>query len=82
MMKLKGMFRPEEVAEIFDVNIDTVLGWRDIGMPSIKLGKMILISEAGLLKWLRGLEKTQNAQNAPGQDFFGRSISEVRPPKS
>ena len=81
-MKLKGMLWPEEVAEIFGVNIETVLGWRKTGMPSIKLGNMVIISEAGLLKWLRGLEKTQNAQNAPGQDFFGKPIGEVRPPKS
>jgi hypothetical protein len=81
-MKLKGILKPEEVAEIFGVNVETVLGWRDIGMPSIKLGKMILISEVGLLKWLRGLEKTQNAQNAPGQEFFGKPLGEVRPPKS
>lgn len=81
-MKLKGILKPEEVAEIFDVNVETVLGWRDLGMPSIKLGKMVLISEAGLLKWLRGLEKTQNAQNAPEQEFFGRSIGKAAPPKS
>ncbi len=81
-MKLKGILKPDEVAEIFDVTVDTVLGWRDEGMPSIKLGKMVLISEAGLLKWLRGLEKTQNAQNAPGQEFFGQPISNVTPPKS
>jgi hypothetical protein len=81
-MKLRGILKPEEVAEMFDVNVETVLGWRDIGMPWIKLGKMILISEAGLLRWLKGLEKAQNAQDAPGQDFFGRPISEARPPKS
>jgi hypothetical protein len=81
-MKLKGILNPDEVAEIFGVNVETVLGWRGIGMPSIKLGKMILISEAGLLKWLRGLEKAQNAQDALEQDFFGKPIGEVRPPKS
>lgn len=81
-MKLKGILNPDEVAEIFGVNVETVLGWRDIGMPSIKLGKMILISEAGLLKWLRSLEKVQNPQNASGQDFFGKPIGEVTPPKS
>lgn len=81
-MKLKGILKPDEVAEIFNVSVDTVLGWREMGMPSFKLGKMILISETGLLKWLRGLEKTQNAQNAPGQEFFGRPIDEVTPPQN
>jgi hypothetical protein len=81
-MKLKGILRPDEIAEMFGVRVETVLGWRDLGMPSIKLGKMVLISEAGLLKWLRGLEKAQNAQNASGDDFFGRPISELTPPKS
>ena len=81
-MKLKGILKPPEIAEMFGVNEETVLGWRDMGMPWIKLGKMILISEAGFLRWLRSMEKTQNAQDAPGQDFFGKPIGEVRPPKS
>lgn len=81
-MKLKGILNPEEVAEIFGVKVDTVLEWRDKGMPYIKLGNMILISEGGLLKWLKSLEKTKYAQDAPGQDFFGKPIGEVIPPKS
>jgi len=81
-MKLKGILNQEEVAEIFGVSVETVLGWRDIGMPWIKLGKMVLFSEGGLLKWLRGLEKTQNAQDASGQDFFGQPMGKVIPPKN
>ena len=84
-MKLNDILRPEMVAERFGVNVETVLGWRDLGMPWIRLGKMVLISESSLLRWFKTLEKTltpekaQNAQDAPGPDFFGKPLAEHRP---
>ena len=81
-MKLNDILKPETIAEKFGVNEETVLSWRDLGMPWIRLGKMILISETSFLRWLKGLEKTKNAQDAPGQDFFGRPIGEVAPSKN
>lgn len=81
-MKLKGILRPSEVAEMFEVSEETVLEWREIGMPWIKLGKMILISESGFLRWLKSIEKAKKLQDAPRQEFFGKSIGEVIPPKN
>jgi len=81
-MKLKGIMKASEIAEMFEVNEETVLGWRDIGMPWIKLGRMILISETGFLRWLKRLEKSKNAQDAPEQDFFGQPIGKAIPPKN
>ena len=81
-MKLNDILRPEMIAEKFGVNEETVLGWRDLGMPWIRLGKMVLISETSFLRWLKSLEKAKNTQDAPGQDFFGRPISEVAPSKN
>ncbi len=71
-MKLNDILTPEKVAAKFDVNVETVLAWRDLGMPWIKLGKMVLISETSFLRWLKGLEKDPNAQNAPKTGLFGQ----------
>jgi excisionase family DNA binding protein len=80
-MKLKGILKPEEVAEIFGVKVETVLEWREKGLPWINLGKMVLISETGLYRWLKSLEKTKNAQDASGQDFFGQPMGKAIPQK-
>jgi hypothetical protein len=81
-MKLNDILKPEEIAEKFGLSEETVLNWREIGMPWIRLGKMVLISEKSFLRWLKGLEKAKNAQDAPGQDFFGKPIEDTMPPKS
>ena len=81
-MKLNDILTPEEVAEKLGVNEETVLSWRDLGMPWIKLGKMILISEKSFLRWAKSLEKAKNAQDAPGQVFFDKPIGDITPPKS
>ena len=78
-MKLK---RAEDMAKKLGITEDTFLGWRDLGMPWVKIGKSIFILEDSFLRWARSLEISPNAQNAPGQDFFGKPIGEVRPPKS
>lgn len=68
-MKLNNILTPKEVAKRFNITEQTVLGWRSQGMPCIKIGKFMVIREASLLKWIKKLEKDQNAHNAPGRDF-------------
>lgn len=51
-------------------------------MPYVKIGKSVFIFEDSFFKWAREYEIRQNAQDAPGQDFFGKPIGEVIPPKS
>ena len=77
-MKLK---RAEEVAKKLGITTETLLGWRDLGMPIVKIGKSIFILEDCFLRWVRDFSNRQNAQNAPGQDFFGQSMGKARPPK-
>ena len=81
-MNLKGVLKPEELAERFGLTEETVLGWRELGMPWIKVGKMIFILEASFLRWMKGREIQRNAQDASEQDFFGRPMSEARPQKN
>ncbi|MFZ2053613.1 MAG: hypothetical protein WAU81_05395 [Candidatus Aminicenantales bacterium] len=78
-MKLK---RAEDMARKLGITEDTLLEWRKLGMPWVKIGKTVLIFEDSFYEWARGYENKQNAQDAPGQDFFGKPIGEVRPPKS
>lgn len=78
-MKLK---KAEDMAKKLGISEETFLGWRSLGMPWVKIGKFIYILEDNFIEWARGLEIRQNAQNAPGQDFFGKPIGEVIPSKN
>jgi hypothetical protein len=78
-MKLK---RADEIAKRLGITEETLLGWRDLGMPWTKIGKSIFIFEDSFLSWARNKEITPNAQDAPGQEFFGKSIGEVVPLKT
>ena len=68
-MKLSNILTPKEVAKRFSIKEETVLGWRNQGMPCIKIGKSLFIREASLLKWIEKLEKEQNVQDASGRDL-------------
>lgn len=78
-MKLK---KAEDIAKKLGISTDTFLDWRQMGMPWVKIGKSIYILEDNFIEWARGLEIRQNAQNAPGQDFFGKPIGGVIPQKN
>jgi hypothetical protein len=78
-MKLK---KAEDVAKKLGIATETLLDWRTIGMPYVKIGKSVFIFEDSFFKWAREYEIRQNAQDAPGQDFFGKPIGDLIPPKS
>lgn len=78
-MKLK---RAEDMAKKLGIEKETLLSWRELGMPWVKIGKSIFILEDSFLNWARDHEIRQNAQDAPGQEFFGKSIGEIIPQKN
>jgi len=78
-MKLK---KAEEMAKKLGVSEQTFLNWRELGMPWVKIGKFVFILEDSFLRWAKDHEMTPNSQDAPGQDFFGRSLPVPGPPKS
>ena len=71
-MKLKDILTPEKVAEKFEVTVETVLDWRKLGMPWVKIGKSIYIFEDSLLRWAKAHEIDPNAQNAPKTGLFAQ----------
>ena len=75
-MKLKDAIKAGDLAEQLGVTKETVLGWRELGMPWVQIGKEVYVIEASFMKWVKSRETTSNAQDAPEQDFFGRPISE------
>jgi hypothetical protein len=88
-MKLKSA---EDMAKKLGITEETFLEWRKLGMPWVKIGKSIYILEDSFIRWAREREVSlrpgaasgpegQNAQDAPGQDFFGKPIGEVIPLK-
>lgn len=78
-MKLK---KAENVAKKLGISTDTFLAWREDGMPWVKIGKSIYILEDSFIAWARSLEIRQKLQDAPGQEFFGRSMGQVITPKN
>ena len=78
-MKFKDALRPAQVAEQLGVSEETVLGWRELGMPWVQIGKRIFILESSFMRWVKSREIQGNDQDAPEQDFFGKPISEHRP---
>ena len=60
-MKLK---RAEDMAKQLGITTDTLLDWRRFGMPWIRIGKTVFISEDSFLKWAKDHEIIQNAQDA------------------
>jgi len=55
-MKLK---RAEDMAKKLGIEKDTLLGWRELGMPWVKIGKSIFILEDSFLSWARDHEIKQ-----------------------
>ena len=55
-MNLKGILTPDQLAEKMGVTSQTVLGWREEGMPTVKLGKLVYIIEKSFFRWLERLE--------------------------
>jgi hypothetical protein len=78
-MKLK---KAEDIAKKLGVTERTILEWRDYGMPYVKIGKAIYVFEDSFLHWAKDHEISQNAQDAPEQDFFGQPIGKLTPPKN
>jgi hypothetical protein len=60
-MKINSIFTTKTLAKKFGITEQTLLSWRSQGMPIIKIGKIILISEDSFLKWLKSREKAQDA---------------------
>jgi len=55
-MGLRNIFTPDELAKKMGVSVETVLSWRESGMPSAKVGKSIFVLEKSLIEWLKSLE--------------------------
>lgn len=78
-MKLK---RAEDIAKKLGIAEKTLLEWRGLGMPWVKIGKSVFILEDSFLRWAKDHEIGPNAQDASEQDFFGQPMGKVIPPKN
>lgn len=65
-----GWLRPRTAALYADVSARTVAAWLKSGLPSVKVGGVVLIQREALDKWLSGFSVDQG----PGVDQL---VSEV-----
>jgi hypothetical protein len=68
-MKFK---RAEDMAKKLGIEKETLLGWRDMGMPWVKIGKSIFIFEDSFMEWARDHEIKTNSKDE-GKDERDRS---------
>jgi len=60
-MKINSILTPKDLAKKFGLTEQTVLGWRVHGLPTIRIGKFIMILEDSFVKWAKSHEKAQDA---------------------
>ena len=72
-MKLKDILTPEKVAEKFEVTVETVLDWRKLGMPWVKIGKSIYIFEVAYSDGQRNMKLTLTHRMPLKRDFSVRA---------
>ncbi len=65
-MKIDSILTPKGLAKRLGITEQTLLSWRTSGMPVIKIGKILFISEESFMKWIK---KQENVQDASGQEF-------------
>ncbi len=59
-MKLK---RAEDLAKRLGIEKETLLSWRDLGMPWVKIGKSVFIFEDSFTEWAKGREIKPDSKN-------------------
>ncbi len=65
-MKIDTILTPKALAKKLGITEATLLSWRSLGLPTIRIGKFIFIFEESFLKWIKNQETVQDAS---GQDL-------------
>ena len=52
MITLKQLLKPEDLAKKLGITTETLLSWREKGMPWVKAGKSVFILEGPFMKWI------------------------------
>ncbi len=68
-MKLK---RAEDMAKKLGIEKETLLAWRDLGMPWVRIGKSVFVFEDSFTEWARDHEIKPNSKDE-GKDERDRS---------
>jgi len=68
-MKLGKILTPKQIAKQFGITEETLLTWRKQGMPTVKIGKFILIIEDDFIEWIKNLKNSQKRHDASGGEI-------------
>jgi len=52
MTELKDLLSAKELAEVLGVSTDTVLGWRDKGLPFYRIGKRVWFEQHEVVEFI------------------------------
>jgi hypothetical protein len=68
MTELKDFLSAGELAEVFAVNIDTILGWRDKGLPFYRIGKRVWFEQHQVAEFIMTQLRGEGIKRNSGQD--------------
>jgi len=70
MTELKDFLSAKELAEVFEISIDTVLGWRDRGLPFYRIGKRVWFEQHEVAEFIMTRLRGNGIKRNSGQDHL------------
>jgi len=64
-MKISSFLTSKILAKRLGITETTLLSWRSLGLPTVRIRKSIFIFEDSFLKWAK---RRENAQDASGDE--------------
>lgn len=62
-MNIKDILTLKQIAKILNVTEQTVSSWRKIGMPYVKIGKLVYVIQDSFVKWVKNQEINEKTKN-------------------
>jgi phage terminase Nu1 subunit (DNA packaging protein) len=62
-LNIKDILTLKQIAKILNVTEQTVSSWRKIGMPYVKIGKLVYVIQDSFVKWVKNQEINEKTKN-------------------
>lgn len=62
-MNIKDILTLKQIAKILNVTEQTVSSWRKMGMPYVKIGKLVYVIQDSFVKWVKNQEINEKTKN-------------------
>jgi phage terminase Nu1 subunit (DNA packaging protein) len=62
-LNIKDILTLKQIAKILNVTEQTVSSWRKMGMPYVKIGKLVYVIQDSFVKWVKNQEINEKTKN-------------------